>query len=297
MTSTTDSNDRDIFVIHGRNKEAREAIFAFLRSIGLNPLEWSELIAQTRQGSPHIWDILDKAFEGDRAVVVLLTPDEIVRLHPDYAESDDDLECQMSLQSRPNVLFEAGLAMGKNPEKVIFVELGSIRPFSDISGRHTVRLENTPESRNELISRLRTAGCAVNADGNDWINAGDFNIPSPEISDRDNSLNEAIASIEHETEGEIQLDFNVYFDICNDKLYLENNSELTVYNVTFDFPEEFEGLHFAVDSFPLPQLPSGRTATLLAGATLNFNGSNSIFHVVCETESGEQIRTEVFLEC
>lgn len=295
--NTTDSNDRDIFVIHGRNKEAREAIFTFLRSIGLNPLEWSELIAQTHQGSPHIWDILDKAFEGERAVIVLLTPDEIVRLHPDYAESKNDPECQLSLQARPNVLFEAGLAMGKNPEKVIFVEFGSIRPFSDISGRLTVRLEDTPESRNELANRLKTAGCAVNTDGNDWINAGDFNAPSLKIPNNYNLPTDTMASIEHETEMKIQLDFGVYFDVQGRKLYLENNSDLTVYNVTFDFPEGFEGLHFTRDAFPLPKLLSGRTATFLAGATLNFNGRNSTFHIICETESGEEIRTEVFLEC
>lgn len=295
--SATDSNDRDIFVIHGRNKEAREAIFAFLRSIGLNPLEWSELIAKTRQGSPHIWDILDKAFEGDRAVIVLLTPDEIVRLHPDYAESDDDPECQFSLQSRPNVLFEAGLAMGKNPEKVIIVEFGLIRPFSDISGRHTVRFENTAKSRNELVSRLKAAGCTVKTDGTDWITAGDFIFPVPEIPNSNDLLNGTMASIDHEAEMKIQLDFDVYFDIHNDKLYLTNNSELTVYNVTFEFPEGFEGLHFTRDAFPLPKLLGGRTATFLAGATLNFNGRNSTFHIICETESGEEIRTEVFLEC
>lgn len=295
--NTTDSNDRDIFVIHGRNKEAREAIFTFLRSIGLNPLEWSELIAQTHQGSPHIWDILDKAFEGERAVIVLLTPDEIVRLHPDYAESKNDPECQLSLQARPNVLFEAGLAMGKNPEKVIFVEFGSIRPFSDISGRLTVRLEDTPESRNELANRLKTAGCAVNTDGNDWINAGDFNAPSLKIPNSYNLPTDTMASIEHEAEMKIQLDFSVYFDVQGRKLYLANNSDLTVYNVTFDFPEGFEGLHFTRDAFPLPKLLSGRTATFLAGATLNFNGRNSTFHIICETESGEEIRTEVFLEC
>ena len=295
--NTTDSNDRDIFVIHGRNKEAREAIFAFLRSIGLNPLEWSELIAKTRQGSPHIWDILDKAFEGDRAVIVLLTPDEIVRLHPDYAEGDDDPECQMSLQARPNVLFEAGLAMGKNSEKVIFVEFGLIRPFSDISGRHTVRFGNTPEARNELVNRLRTAGCTVNTDGVDWITAGDFKFPLPEISNSNDLLYELVASTEQETETEIQLDFNVYFDVYGKKLYLTNNSDLTVYNVTFDFPEETEGLHFTRGAFPLPKLPSGSTATFIAGATLNFNGLNSTFHIVSETESGEKIRTEVFLEC
>lgn len=39
---------RKVFVIHGRNESARKGLFDFLRSIGLDPIEWSEAIRLTR---------------------------------------------------------------------------------------------------------------------------------------------------------------------------------------------------------------------------------------------------------
>jgi predicted nucleotide-binding protein len=77
-------------------------------------------------------------------------------------------------QARPNVLFEAGLAFGRHPERTIVVELGHSKRFSDIVGRHTIRITNKGEDRQALANRLTTAGCTVNLDGTDWHSAGDF---------------------------------------------------------------------------------------------------------------------------
>ena len=42
--SNQKNNRSNVFVVHGRNKKLRDSIFAFLRSLSLNPLEWSEAI-------------------------------------------------------------------------------------------------------------------------------------------------------------------------------------------------------------------------------------------------------------
>lgn len=73
-------------------------------------------------------------------------------------------------------LFEAGMAMGRFPERTILVELGNLRPFSDIGGRHVIRPDNTTQKRQELAQRLETAGCGINLKGTDWHTAGDFLI-------------------------------------------------------------------------------------------------------------------------
>lgn len=64
--------------------------------------------------------------------------------------------------------------MGLFPKRTILVELGDLRPFSDISGRHTVRLNNTIERRNDLIQRLIAAQCKIVLSSNDWTKTGDF---------------------------------------------------------------------------------------------------------------------------
>ena len=65
---------KKVFVVHGRNSKAREALFHFLYSIGLDPLEWSESRRLTGKPQPYVGEILQTAFATARAVVVLMTP-------------------------------------------------------------------------------------------------------------------------------------------------------------------------------------------------------------------------------
>lgn len=166
---------RDVFVVHGRNHAARDALFDFLRSLDLHPLEWSEAVRATGRASPYIGEILDAAFSSAHAIVILLTPDDEARIRaPFRVESDPAHESELTGQARPNVLFEAGMAMGGDQDRTVLVELGNLRPFSDVAGRHVIRLDNSSQRRQELAQRLQVAGCPVNLQGIDWHKAGDF---------------------------------------------------------------------------------------------------------------------------
>jgi len=189
--SQTVNDPRVIFVVHGRNLEARNSLFRFLRSIGLKPMEWSQAIAATGEASPFIGEVLDVAFSMAQAVVVLLTPDDEARLRePFRGKNDPAYESQLTGQARPNVLFEAGMAMGRNSKRTVIVELGTIRPFSDIAGRHTVRLSDNSSSRQELAERLRTAGCPVDLSGRDWHTEGDFAVQHTQAQEEIRSTQE-----------------------------------------------------------------------------------------------------------
>lgn len=164
-----------VFVVHGRNQTARDAMFTYLRTIGLHPLEWNEAVRATGKTMPYIGEILDAAFTQAGAVVVLMTPDDGARLsEPFRSANDPPHETELTGQARPNVLFEAGMAMGRNPDRTILVELGSLRLFSDVSGLHVIRMDNSSQRRQELAQRLEGAGCPVSLDGIDWHTAGDF---------------------------------------------------------------------------------------------------------------------------
>lgn len=166
-----------IFVVYGRNERARKALYELVRAVGLNPFEWSELVKETKKGAPYVGEILDVAFKKAQAVIVLLTGDDIAYLREEYITPNDaDYEGRPSPQARANVIFEAGKAFGTHPTRTILVELDKerTRPFSDIGGRHFLRLSNRAEKRKELVDRLETAGCDVCIDGTDWMSAGDF---------------------------------------------------------------------------------------------------------------------------
>jgi predicted nucleotide-binding protein len=162
-------------VVHGRNEKATKALFAFLRALGLQPLEWVQAIRKTGKASPYVGEILDGAFRDAAAVVVLLTADDDARLKAKLRKkSDPPYERALSGQARPNVLFEAGMAFGKNPDSTVLVQVGNVKPFSDVGGRHVVHLTNAPSTRQELATKLANAGCNVNITGSDWLEEGDL---------------------------------------------------------------------------------------------------------------------------
>ena len=166
---------REIFVVHGRNLAARDALFEFLWSIDLHPLEWAEAVSATGKPSPYIGEILDAAFSRAHAVVVLFTPDDEARLREEFrVTGDPPHETELSGQARPNVLFEAGMAMSRSEDRTILVEIGVLRPFSDVAGRHVIRFDGSTPRRQELAQRLEIAGCPVNWSGTSWHSAGDF---------------------------------------------------------------------------------------------------------------------------
>ncbi len=169
---------RRVFVIHGRDRNARRQFYSFLRSIGLHPIEWSDALAEATEGSPLISEMLDGAIGPQRAIIVLLTPDDITYLKSEHADDADDPDSRPSGQARPNVLFEAGMAFGRFPEHTIVVEFGKVRRFTDLDGRYRVQLDNSPEKRNKLAQRLKSIGCEVDLSGSDWLTAGDLTPPT-----------------------------------------------------------------------------------------------------------------------
>jgi predicted nucleotide-binding protein len=174
-TAKKRTTDNTIFVVHGRDEALRKSIFDFLRALGLNPKEWDHVLREARGNNPYIGNVLDEVMEKAQAVVVMLTPDDLVQLKEQFVGRDEkNTEGKPLGQARPNVLFEAGLAMGRHPEKTVLVQVGRVKPFSDVGGRHILRLSESTESRNDLANRLEKIGCKVNRIGRDWMKAGDF---------------------------------------------------------------------------------------------------------------------------
>lgn len=170
------SPGKAVWIVHGRDERLRRAMFDFVRSIGLEPLEWSSAVKATRKGSPYPGEVLDKAFAKAAAVIVLLTPDDEAQLKKiHWRRGEEPYEKKLMGQARPNVLFEAGMAFATHPSQTVLVEIGRCRPFSDTLGRLVVRMNESAAKRKELADRLAAAGCIVDTTStNAWMEAGDF---------------------------------------------------------------------------------------------------------------------------
>jgi hypothetical protein len=113
----------------------------------------------------------------------LLTPDDEARLREDLLLQDDmEFERTLTGQARPNVIFESGMALASHPNRTVLVQFGNLRPFSDVSGLHILRMDGSAAKRKELAQRLEDAGCPVNLQGERWLTVGDLHPASPTIS-------------------------------------------------------------------------------------------------------------------
>lgn len=177
-----------VFVVHGRNSQVKSAMFAFLRALDLKPLEWGQAVNATAKPMPFIAETIETALSGPNAVVVLMTPDEVVHLKRQFiGKNDPDEDRKPMGQPRPNVFFEAGMALARHPEKTIFVIFGRVKSFSDIAGMLTVRMNNTAPKRMELVEKLRLAGADPQTVGKtEYLNEGNF-----ELKEEDDADNEA----------------------------------------------------------------------------------------------------------
>ncbi len=169
--------EKTVFVAHGRNELMRLNLFSLLRAVDLHPLEWQQAINATRKAAPPTMEIIETALLAAQAMVILLTPDDEGRLRENFRKPDDPTyETELTGQARQNVTFEAGMAWAINSQRTILIEVGAVRPFSDLAGISFVKLNNSPERRHEFVQKLALAGCRIDITGTDWLttNVADF---------------------------------------------------------------------------------------------------------------------------
>lgn len=154
-------------------------MFAFLRALGLRPVGWVEAVHRALRTNPHTYDVVMNVMDDAQAIVVLLSPDEVVYLKRHLCADGED-DGGVGEQPRANVLLEAGLALGAYPDKTVIVQVGKVRPISDLAGMDIVMLSDVI-SRNDLANRLAKIGCPVSKVGNDWMTVGVFKATEPKI--------------------------------------------------------------------------------------------------------------------
>ncbi len=141
---------KEIFVIHGRNNEAKETVARFLQNLGLTPVILHE---QPNQGRT----IIEK-FERHAQVgfaVALLTPDDVGALKNE--------EKNLKPRARQNVVFELGYFLGRlGRERVCALTKGNVELPSNYDGVVYISLDDGGWKMN-LIRELKNADFNVDA--------------------------------------------------------------------------------------------------------------------------------------
>jgi hypothetical protein len=284
-----------VFVVHGRNTVARDGMFDFLRSIDLHPIDWSEAVRLTGKGSPYIGEVLDAAFAEARAVVVLMTPDEVAYLRNEYAYRPDESDLQPSGQPRPNVLFEAGMALGRHPDRTIMVQLGELREFSDVAGRHAIRCSGGAADRQEIAARLETAGCRIDLSGESWMTAGDLTPPpSPDLGEPA----PVGATIPKPSDDET-LRVTAYHarggKTGEGLLMLTNEGSADLFDLRFELPEEAGTSFHVFAELPVTVFPAGESVGFITALTMGQVSDDFELPITARTADGKQIATKAFV--
>jgi predicted nucleotide-binding protein len=150
-----------VFIVHGRNESAKRSLQQCLRHWGLEVVDFAAVSAELG-GTPFVGQVLRAALGSVQAVIVLLTPDEYSTLDLGFFFPADKPHERMRWQPRPNVIFEAGMAMALDEQRTLLVAIGAKQGlFSDLSGRHVLELDDSPDSMRTLGKKLESAGCAL----------------------------------------------------------------------------------------------------------------------------------------
>jgi predicted nucleotide-binding protein len=147
-----DSVSRRVFVVHGRDDDAKNEVALFLRRIGLE-----EIILHLRPNrGRHLLTKFQEEAQGAQFAVILMTPDD----EGGMAGSD-----QLQKRARQNVVFELGFFIGKlgTPGVAALIVPGIEKP-SDFDGICWIEFGRDTNWKNELARELKEAGVPFNAD-------------------------------------------------------------------------------------------------------------------------------------
>lgn len=144
-------NKRKVFIVHGRDNEAKQEVARFIETIGLQSIILHE---QASAGMTIIEKIERYSTEADFALV-LYTP-------CDHGRGAHETKVQPRYRARQNVVFEHGYLMAKLGRKnVCALVKGEIETPNDISGVVYVNFDLLGSWKTEIAKELRACGYEI----------------------------------------------------------------------------------------------------------------------------------------
>jgi predicted nucleotide-binding protein len=149
-SKTVDSNNTNIFIVHGHNLAVQESVARTLQKLGLNPIILSE--------QPNAGNTIIEKFEANSDVgfaVILLTDD-------DEGKSKTDID--LKNRARQNVILELGYFIGRiGRKRVLPLHSEGVELPSDIHGLSFIPIDKADTWKFALVRELKEAGYNVDA--------------------------------------------------------------------------------------------------------------------------------------
>jgi len=144
-------NKRKVFIVHGRDNEAKQEVSRFIESLGLEAIILHE---QASSGMTIIEKIEHYSNDADFALVLYTACDKGRGAHETKVPARD--------RARQNVVFEHGYLMAKlGRENVCSLVKGEIETPNDISGVVYVQLDDFGAWKNDVTKELKACGYSV----------------------------------------------------------------------------------------------------------------------------------------
>lgn len=150
-TDTVARNKRKVFIVHGRDNEAKLEVSRFIEQLGLEAIVLHE---QASAGMTIIEKIEHYSNDADFALVLYTACDHGRGIHESKIAPKN--------RARQNVIFEHGYLMAKlGRENVCSLVKGDIETPNDISGVVYVPLDEYGAWKNEVTKELKACGYTI----------------------------------------------------------------------------------------------------------------------------------------
>ena len=146
---------REIFIVHGKNKEMKESVARTCEKLKLKPIILHE---QRNQGKTVIEKF--EKYSDVGFAIILLSPDD-KGYHRDIDPSN------AKLRARQNVIFEFGYFVGKIGRKnvvALYLEDDNFEMPTDLSGIIYIPYDKNDAWKYKLISELQSSGYDISKD-------------------------------------------------------------------------------------------------------------------------------------
>lgn len=144
-------NKRKVFIVHGRDNEAKQEISRFIEQLGLEAIILHE---KASSGMTIIEKIEHYSNDADFALVLYTACDHGRGIHESNIPPKN--------RARQNVVFEHGYLMAKlGRENVCSLVKGDIETPNDISGVVYIQLDPFGAWKNDVIKELKACGYAI----------------------------------------------------------------------------------------------------------------------------------------